>query len=70
MGQVASALLGIKFEWTIKGAWSYEHVHTLGVGWRMKATISADHRVTDGAEAAKFMQRFKQILEDPLRLLM
>jgi pyruvate dehydrogenase E2 component (dihydrolipoamide acetyltransferase) len=43
---------------------------TLGVGWRMKATVSADHRVTDGAEAAKFMQRVKQILEDPLRLLM
>lgn len=43
---------------------------TLGVGWRMKATISADHRVTDGAEAAKFMQRLKEILEDPLRLLM
>jgi pyruvate dehydrogenase E2 component (dihydrolipoamide acetyltransferase) len=43
---------------------------TLGVGWRMKATISADHRVTDGAEAAKFMQRVKEILEDPLRLLM
>jgi len=42
----------------------------LAVGWRMKATISADHRVTDGAEAAKFMQAFKQILEDPLRLLM
>jgi pyruvate dehydrogenase E2 component (dihydrolipoamide acetyltransferase) len=36
----------------------------------MKATISADHRVTDGAEAARYMQRVKQILEDPLRLLM
>ena len=23
---------------------------TLGVGWRMKATVSADHRVTDGAK--------------------
>jgi pyruvate dehydrogenase E2 component (dihydrolipoamide acetyltransferase) len=36
----------------------------------MKATISADHRVTDGAEAARYMQRLKEILEDPLRLLM
>jgi pyruvate dehydrogenase E2 component (dihydrolipoamide acetyltransferase) len=42
----------------------------LTTGWRMKATISADHRVTDGAEAARFMQRFKAIMEEPLRLLL
>jgi pyruvate dehydrogenase E2 component (dihydrolipoamide acetyltransferase) len=36
---------------------------------RMKATISADHRVTDGAEAALFMQAFKQALEEPVRLV-
>lgn len=42
----------------------------IAIGWRMKATISADHRVTDGAEAAKYLQRVKEILEDPLRLLM
>lgn len=42
----------------------------LAVGWRMKATISADHRVTDGAEAAQYMQKFKSIMEEPLRLLM
>ncbi len=41
----------------------------LAVGTRMKATISADHRVTDGAEAAKYMQRLKELLENPLRLL-
>jgi pyruvate dehydrogenase E2 component (dihydrolipoamide acetyltransferase) len=41
----------------------------LAVGTRMKATLSADHRVTDGAEAAQFMQTLKGILEDPLRLL-
>lgn len=41
----------------------------LTVGTRMKATISADHRVTDGVEAAQFMQALKAILEDPLRLL-
>lgn len=39
------------------------------VGTRMKATISADHRVSDGAEAAQFMQTFKALLENPLRLL-
>lgn len=41
----------------------------LAVGTRMKATISADHRVTDGAEAAQYMQRLKELLENPLRLL-
>ncbi|MCB8965400.1 MAG: 2-oxo acid dehydrogenase subunit E2 [Ardenticatenaceae bacterium] len=41
----------------------------LAVGTRMKATISADHRVTDGAEAAQYMQRLKNLLEAPLRLL-
>jgi pyruvate dehydrogenase E2 component (dihydrolipoamide acetyltransferase) len=40
------------------------------VGWRMKSTISADHRVTDGAEAAEYLQHFKEVLEDPFRLLM
>jgi pyruvate dehydrogenase E2 component (dihydrolipoamide acetyltransferase) len=42
----------------------------LSVGWRMKVTISADHRVTDGAEAAQYLQKFKTIMEEPLRLLM
>jgi pyruvate dehydrogenase E2 component (dihydrolipoamide acetyltransferase) len=41
----------------------------LTVGTHMKATISADHRVTDGVEAAQFMQALKAVLEDPLRLL-
>ena len=42
----------------------------LAVGTRMKATISADHRVTDGAEAARFMQAFKVALEQPMRLML
>ena len=37
---------------------------------RMLITITADHRVTDGAEAAAFMQAVKQKLEQPLRLVM
>ena len=41
----------------------------LKIGWRMKATISADHRVSDGAEAAQFMQSLAKYLEEPLRLL-
>ncbi|MGF1504651.1 MAG: dihydrolipoamide acetyltransferase family protein, partial [Anaerolineae bacterium] len=39
------------------------------IGWRMKATVSADHRVTDGAEAAEFVRRVKELLEDPMSLL-
>jgi pyruvate dehydrogenase E2 component (dihydrolipoamide acetyltransferase) len=42
----------------------------LVVGTRMKATISADHRVTDGAEAARFLQAFKAALEQPMRLML
>lgn len=41
----------------------------LGIGSQMKVTISADHRVTDGAEAARYMQKFKELLEEPMRLL-
>jgi pyruvate dehydrogenase E2 component (dihydrolipoamide acetyltransferase) len=42
----------------------------LKVGMRMRATISADHRVTDGAEAAQFMQRLAVYLEKPVGLLL
>ena len=39
------------------------------VGWRMKATISVDHRVSDGSEAAQFMQALARFLENPVRML-
>ncbi len=39
------------------------------VGTRMKCTLSVDHRVSDGAEGARFLQAFKTLLETPLRLL-
>ena len=39
-------------------------------GMRMLASLSADHRVTDGAEASEFMQAFKGKLEAPLRLVL
>ncbi len=37
---------------------------------RMKATISADHRVYYGAAAAEFLQEFKRLLENPLTLML
>ena len=40
------------------------------VGSQMKATLSADHRVTDGAEAAEFMRVLADYLEEPKRLLL
>lgn len=36
----------------------------------MKLTVSVDHRVSDGVEAARFMHTLKSILEQPLQLLM
>lgn len=41
----------------------------IAVSKRMKATLSGDHRVTDGAVAAKFMQALKKRLESPVSLL-
>jgi pyruvate dehydrogenase E2 component (dihydrolipoamide acetyltransferase) len=41
----------------------------LKVGWRMKATISVDHRVSDGAEGARFMQALAKYLEAPALML-
>ena len=41
----------------------------LTTGWHMKATISVDHRISDGAEAAQFMQALATYLEEPLRLM-
>ncbi|UCF60323.1 MAG: 2-oxo acid dehydrogenase subunit E2 [Anaerolineaceae bacterium] len=39
-------------------------------GQRMKCTLSADHRITDGAEAARWLQVFKNYIERPLHLLL
>ena len=41
----------------------------LKVGNIMKVTLSCDHRVVDGASGAKFLQTFRNILEDPIRLM-
>lgn len=39
-------------------------------GLRMKATISVDHRVSDGAEAAQYLQFLAKFFDEPLRLLL
>ena len=35
----------------------------------MKVTLSCDHRAVDGAVGAAFLQTFKQLMEDPIRML-
>jgi pyruvate dehydrogenase E2 component (dihydrolipoamide acetyltransferase) len=42
---------------------------TVTVGRRMAVTLSCDHRVLDGAMGARFLQTLRQLLEEPLRLL-
>jgi pyruvate dehydrogenase E2 component (dihydrolipoamide acetyltransferase) len=39
-------------------------------GTRMKATISVDHRVSDGVDAARFLQAMARYIEEPIRLLL
>jgi pyruvate dehydrogenase E2 component (dihydrolipoamide acetyltransferase) len=40
----------------------------IAVGHRMNVTLSADHRVTDGAEVARCLQAIKRYLENPMLL--
>ncbi|MGH2601211.1 MAG: dihydrolipoamide acetyltransferase family protein [Dehalococcoidia bacterium] len=41
----------------------------LGVGQMMHIVLSADHRVTDGATGARFLQEVKRLLQTPLSLI-
>ncbi len=38
-------------------------------GKRMKVTLSCDHRVVDGAMGAAFLNTFKALLEEPIRMV-
>jgi pyruvate dehydrogenase E2 component (dihydrolipoamide acetyltransferase) len=35
----------------------------------MKVALSADHRATDGAQGAQFLNEIQRLLENPLALL-
>jgi len=39
-------------------------------GVRMKATLTVDHRISDGAEGARFLQALANFLEEPIRMLL
>jgi pyruvate dehydrogenase E2 component (dihydrolipoamide acetyltransferase) len=41
----------------------------VSIGNRMKATLSVDHRISDGAEGARFLQALAKYIEEPMRLL-
>ncbi len=40
----------------------------LSVGWRMKVTMTCDHRVIDGALGASFLQALRRYIENPALL--
>ena len=46
-----------------------ERLTAAGPASLLTATLSADHRAVDGADAARFLETFKQAIEDPDSLL-
>jgi pyruvate dehydrogenase E2 component (dihydrolipoamide acetyltransferase) len=48
--------------------WSFERGHPVAHP-TLTLTLSADHRALDGADAARFLETFKDQVEDPQRLL-
>ena len=42
----------------------------IGVEKRMTVTVTADHRIIYGADAAEFLQTLKQVIENPEDLTM
>ena len=41
----------------------------LTVGWRMRVTMTCDHRVIDGALGARYLQALRGYIENPLRMV-
>ncbi len=46
-----------------------DEADTVRIAPMMKVTLSVDHRVADGAQAARFLQALRKLLESPLHLL-
>jgi pyruvate dehydrogenase E2 component (dihydrolipoyllysine-residue acetyltransferase) len=44
--------------------------NTIVVGHVMKVTLACDHRTVDGATGAQFLQTFKELIENPVTLLL
>jgi pyruvate dehydrogenase E2 component (dihydrolipoamide acetyltransferase) len=42
----------------------------LHAGWKMNLTLSCDHRIIMGAAAAEFLKRVRELLEEPLALML
>ena len=42
---------------------------SLSVGWRMKVTMSCDHRVIDGALGAQFLLAVRKYIENPVLMV-
>jgi pyruvate dehydrogenase E2 component (dihydrolipoamide acetyltransferase) len=59
------AILGIT-----KSEWKPRRGHDDGIEWRLKAplSLSYDHRVINGADAARFLRRFDEVLAQPALL--
>jgi pyruvate dehydrogenase E2 component (dihydrolipoamide acetyltransferase) len=58
---ILGAAAGIEQPWKVDGE--------IGLATIMAATASFDHRAIDGATGAQFMQAFRELIENPLRLV-
>ena len=44
--------------------------NALAIATMMSCTLSIDHRAVDGAKGAEYLQVFKKLIEDPLRMML
>ena len=46
------------------------NANALAIATMMSCTLSIDHRAVDGAKGAEYLQVFKKLVEDPLRMML